>query len=234
LNEEIVENAAALIVHSDFVRKKIAAKTDKPVVKINHHGHAIKNFDSRKIRNELGVNENDILICSAGFINKNKRYDVILTALNEIGSPRIKYLIAGKDRGNLLDNILDGKTANVLRRDHLPIEELEGVICASDICVNLRYPTMGESSGSLLRMMGYGKPVLVTNFGSYSEFPDYCVLKIDPDLDEKEIIKRFVIELLEDPDFRSSIGREASEYVKRECGIAKCAREYAEFLRESG
>ena len=91
---------------------------------------------------------------------------------------------------------------------------------------------MGESSGSLLRMMGYGKPVLVTNFGSYADFPDFCVLKVYPDIDEKELIKRFVDVLVVDEDFRNSVGREASRYVREECSIDKCALEYATFIKK--
>lgn len=90
---------------------------------------------------------------------------------------------------------------------------------------------MGESSGALLRMMGYGKPVLVTNYGSYADFPDYSVLKIDPDIDEKEYIKRFVTTLIQEEDFCRSIGDEAAQYVREECSIKKCALEYASFLK---
>jgi len=231
LNEEIIEYAQGIIVHSEFIAHKIRQKTDKPLAFIPHHGHILKNFDHAEIREKLKVNDQELLICSAGFINKNKRYEQILSALEELPELRFKYLVAGKDRGYLLNNYLSGKEDYVIRRDHLPIYDLEGIIAASDICINLRYPTMGESSGSLLRMMGYSKPTLVTNFGSYAEFPDHCVIKIDPDIDEKEMIKRSVYALSEDEDFRVSLGKAAGEYVARECSIKKCAGEYAAFIK---
>lgn len=232
INEEIIEHAKAMIVHSDFVGKRVQAKTDKPVVTIPHHGHELKPFNTQEIRAQLGVEPEEILICSAGFINKNKRFDRILPALQELKDIKFKFVIAGKDRGNLLENYLTTEMPHILVKGHLPIEELEGLISASDICINLRYPTMGESSGILLRMMGYGKPTLVTNYGSYAEFPDYCVLKIDPDLDEKELIKRFLSALIEDSDFRQAVGGEAKEFVQEECSIGKCAAEYAHFIKE--
>ena len=43
----------------------------------------------------------------------------------------------------------------------LPIEDFNGMLAACDIVLNLRYPTVGESSGSLLRALGLGKAVLV-------------------------------------------------------------------------
>jgi len=232
LNEEIVEYAKALIVHSNFVKERIQKTTKKPVVKINQHGYSIKTFDTDKIRKELGIGREGILVLSTGFVSKNRRYNLILSALSEMKNPKLKYVITGKDRGNILDNIMQDNYDNVILKGHLSLEELEGLIDASDICINLRYPTMGESSASLLRMMGYGKPILVTNFGSYAEIPDYCVIRINPDIDEKEMIKRFVNELISDVDFRLSVGREASEYVKEECSIEKCTEEYARFIKE--
>ena len=231
LNEEVLEAAKAVIVHSDFVKERIRSKTDRPVIKINHHGHINKEFDAEQTRKDLGIGKDDIFICSAGYINKNKRYESILSALSEIEEFPFKYLIAGKDRGRLLENYIKGDEPYLIKLGHLPIGKLEEIINASDMCINLRYPTMGESSGSLLRMIGYGKPTLVTDYGYYAEFPDYCDVKIFPDIDEKEMIKRSVTALALDTDFRISLGREAKDFVDKECGIQKCAREYAGFIK---
>jgi len=231
LNEEVLGAAKAVVVHSEFVKDRINNKINKPVVKINHHGHINKKFDIQKTRKELELEKDELLICSAGFINKNKRYESILSALSEIKEVRFKYLIAGKDRGRLLDNYVNISESNIIKLGHLPIERLEEIIHASDICINLRYPTMGESSGSLLRMMGYAKPTLITDYGSYAEFPDYSAVKISPDIDEKEMIKRSVTALALDDDFRLSLGREAKNFVEQECGIKKCANEYAGFIK---
>ncbi len=231
LNEDILESAKAVIVHSNFVKEKIQDGFHGPIVKINHHGHTNKTFDRNTIRNQMGIKKDGILISSIGYINKNKRFDVIFQALDELNNPAITYVIAGKDRGKLLKNYFGKKNLNIIVKGHLDLVDLESLIAASDICINLRYPTMGESSGALLRMMGYGKPVLVTNYGSYADFPDYSVLKIDPDIDEKEYIKRFVTTLIQEEDFCRSIGDEAARYVREECPIEKCALEYASFLK---
>jgi hypothetical protein len=140
-------------------------------------------------------------------------------------------VIAGEDRGELLRDSLLSEHRAFRVLGHLRLPEMESVISSSDICINLRFPTMGESSGSLIRMMGYGKPVLVTNFGSYAELPDYAVLKVDPDFDEVETIKRFVQSLAMDPDFRLSVGREARAYVERECSLPRCAELYAQAIQ---
>ena len=47
-----------------------------------------------------------------------------------------------------------------------------GYLAACDIVLNLRYPTVGENSGTLMRALGLGKAVVVSDVGSFSEFPD--------------------------------------------------------------
>jgi len=46
--------------------------------------------------------------------------------------------------------------------DFVPIEDFNGYLGACDIVLNLRYPTVGESSGTLLRALGMGKAVVVS------------------------------------------------------------------------
>ncbi len=234
LNEEVASFARALIVHSDFVRLRLQGLSGKPVVTIPHHGHAVRSHDLKAARSRLGVGDGELLILSAGYINKNKRYDRILAALNDLKDLPFKYLITGEDRGGLLRNYVDPLDARIKILGRLPLPELEAAISAADICINLRFPTMGESSGSLIRMMGLGKSVLVTNYGSYAEFPDHCVLKVDPDVDEVEMIRRFTRELALDSDFRASVGREARSFVEKEHGLEKCADSYARVIRETG
>jgi glycosyltransferase involved in cell wall biosynthesis len=231
LNEEILDLAQAVIVHSNFVKDRVEKKTVKPIAKINHHLPALKKSDSAAARKKWGVGPEKILLSSAGFVNRNKKYDVIIPAVRELRDSRIRYILAGEDRGRILKNLIGRSSADIEIRGYLPLEEMESLIAASDICINLRHPTMGESSGSLLRQMGHGKPTIVTDCGYYGEFPDYAVIKIAPDIDEYALLKAFLAALAESPPFRQSVGREAAAYVERECDLAKCAREYANFIK---
>ena len=58
-------------------------------------------------------------------------------------------------------------------------------MAACDVLVNLRSPTMGETSGSVIRGLSLGKPMLVSDLGWFSELPDDVVLKIP--VDEYEV-----------------------------------------------
>ena len=91
---------------------------------------------------------------------------------------------------------------------------------------------MGESSGSLMRMMSYGLPVIVSDCGSYREIPDHCAVKIGTGIEEKEMLKAFIAALADDPDLRRPWAGEAARYAGETCGIDRCADMYAAFLRD--
>lgn len=59
--------------------------------------------------------------------------------------------------------------------------QLDSLIRAAHMVVNLRNPSMGEASGSQLRIFAQAKASVVSNTGWYALLPDQCVRKIDPD-----------------------------------------------------
>jgi hypothetical protein len=65
-----------------------------------------------------------------------------------------------------------GLSAAVRVLGFAPIDDFTGYMAACDIVLNLRYPTVGESSGSLLRALGLGKAVLVSGIGRIPRVPD--------------------------------------------------------------
>ena len=57
--------------------------------------------------------------------------------------------------------------------------------------MNLRYPSAGETSGTLIRALEAGKPVAVSDYAQFAEFPDDCVVKIPFD-GEVEALTEFL------------------------------------------
>ena len=80
-----------------------------------------------------------------------------------------------------------------------PIDEFVGYLAACDIVLNLRYPTVGENSGTLMRALGLGKAVIVSQVGSFSELPDSICLKAPVDASEEEYLFEYlnILELFE-------------------------------------
>ena len=101
------------------------------------------------------------------------------------------------------------------------------LMAACDVLVNLRYPTMGETSGSVIRALSLGKPLLVSDVGWFSELPDDVVLKVP--VDELEVVTLdAALELA--ADHREELGAAARAYVEREHALPKVADAYVSAL----
>src|SRR5581483_9551370 len=125
----------------------------------------------------------DPLIGCFGFLNMNKRIPQLLEAFAALrrDRPGARLLLAGAagerfDVNRRLERL--GLTDGVERLDYLPEDRMWSLMAACDVLVNLRYPTMGETSGSAIRAMTLGKALVVSDVGWFSELPGDAVLKV--------------------------------------------------------
>lgn len=65
---------------------------------------------------------------------------------------------------------------------------LDDMIRNADLAINLRNPTMGEASGSQLRIWANGCPSVVSDTGWYAELPDDAVLKVRIEGEHEDIV----------------------------------------------
>jgi SAM-dependent methyltransferase len=101
---------------------------------------------------------------------------------------------------------------------------------ACDIVLNLRYPTVGESSGTLLRALGMGKAVIVSDVGSFREYPDEICMKAPVDATEEDHLFEYLNILVSRPQLAQALGARAREWVEKECNWNFVAERYACFL----
>jgi SAM-dependent methyltransferase len=118
---------------------------------------------------------------------------------------------------------------------YTPIERFVDYIAACDVILNLRYPTVGETSGSLQRALGLGRAVVVSDAGAFSELPDEICLKVavgpGPGAQaEEDLIFEYLNVLVSRPDLARAMGERAKQWVARECSWSAVARQYVEFL----
>ena len=103
-------------------------------------------------------------------------------------------------------------------------------MAACDVLVNLRSPTMGETSGSVIRALSLGKPMLVSDIGWFSEIPDGAALRIPVDEYEVPTIAA-ALELAADRG--AELGAAAREYVRRDHDLGHVADAYVAALEEA-
>jgi SAM-dependent methyltransferase len=115
---------------------------------------------------------------------------------------------------------------------HADIDRFVQLMGACDIVLNLRFPTVGETSGSLQRALGLGKAVIVSDVGSFSELPDDICLKVAPGAGEEDLIFEFLDLLVSNPELAQAMGNCAKEWAAHECNWTTVAQRYLGFMQD--
>jgi glycosyltransferase involved in cell wall biosynthesis/SAM-dependent methyltransferase len=241
MTRRLLERSRGLIVHSEFVAGQMRAQGFEGPIAVIPHGAWLPATDRNATRHELGVEPTTPLIGAFGYLKPYKRIAESLRAFRRLvtHNPRVRMILVGEPHP-------DFNVEQLIRTLHLqehvrilgfaPIEKFVDYIDACDIVLNLRYPTVGETSGSLQRALGLGKAVIVSDVGSFSELPDDICLKVPagPDIvtQEEDMIFEYLNVLVSRPDLAKAMGNRAKAWVERECNWGVVADRYVEFLEE--
>jgi glycosyltransferase involved in cell wall biosynthesis/SAM-dependent methyltransferase len=232
---QLLSRSKAAIVHSGCVESELRGAGFSGAVARIPHGAWIPQANRSEFRDRLGLDESTPLIGIFGFLKPYKRIAESLRAFRRVVRvhPSVKMILVGDPHPELqlesLIRTLDlGLHVRVL--GFRPIEEFVGYLAACDIVLNLRYPTVGENSGTLMRALGLGKAVVVSEVGSFSELPETICLKAPVDASEEDHLFEYLNLLVSRPDVRKALGARAREWVETECTWPKVAQRYADFL----
>jgi len=121
---------------------------------------------------------------------------------------------------------------DVLTLGHVSEPDFWALLARSDVCVSLRWPTLGETSASVIRALGLGRPVVVSDVGWYAELPDAVAVKVRTDDHEVTALAAALELLAGDTHIRESLGASAAQYVSSEHHVDRTADGYAAALRE--
>jgi glycosyltransferase involved in cell wall biosynthesis/SAM-dependent methyltransferase len=231
----LLESARGVVVHSRFMRDETRAAGYRGPVAAIPHGAWIPQADRQAYRHRLGLDDSTSLIGIFGFLKPYKRIAESLRAFRRLVrvAPTAKMILVGEPHPELpIEGMIRsmGLDANIRVLGFTPIDEFVGYLAASDIVLNLRYPTVGESSGTLLRSLGLGKAVMVSEVGSFQEFPDDVCLKVPVGAGEEDMIFEYLNLLVSRPEAARALGERAKNYVATECNWPTVARLYAGFL----
>jgi glycosyltransferase involved in cell wall biosynthesis len=170
-----------------------------------------------------------------GFIGANRRLTAILEAL--AGMPdRAQYRL---DIYGLVEEEaqIDAMIASaglaelVIRHGFVPEPVLDEALANADLALNLRWPSMGEASGSQLRIWSAKLPALVTRVGWYAQLPDETVFMIDPE-QEREGIVHNLRALRRDPARYGRAGERGRMVLEAQHSPERYARELVAIAAE--
>ena len=254
LCERMVERSYGVLVLTRFMQRWLEKRFGSiPVGKFigrapHHYAPAPPLFDpaTRKAvatlaeaRRALGLPKDAFIVAAFGLATRAKRIDRALEGFRRFlatSEPTLdaRFLIVGEvQKGFAFDRALvDELGERLVLAGRQSMDRFYLYMLACDVVVNLRFPSTGELSGTLIRTLGMGKPVMVSNIGPFAEFPEHTVARIDVGLPEVEAIARTLKLFHDRPDLRNAMGRFAREHVESYYKLEDEADAYMAFLEQ--
>lgn len=187
-------------------------------------------------RARLNIPDTAVVFASLGFVTRNKTLDVALEALAQLpaGAGDWRYIIAGENRDpNVLATCQRlGLEDRVIFLGYLETGDFDAILAASDVLINLRFPTSGETSGTVCRALATGLPCILSNHGWYGELPDAVSWKVTPDRAIQQELRLTLLMALIDRETRQAKGRNAAAYAKKELGLDRIADSYRAMIEK--
>src|SRR5436190_2030702 len=230
---EVLDRATGAIVHSRYVEAQAREHGyDGPLWRIPHPAWPARAVQAA----EIGSTP---LIGCFGHLIESKRILQLLRAFAALRRthPGARLLLVGSeapgfDLAGRLERLGIGGDG-VVREPYVEEERLWALLAACDACVLLRAPTMGETSGSAIRALSLGKPLVVSDVGWFAELPDDVALKVPVGGDEEIEAIAAALERLADPAVARAMGERARAYVADEHDLGRVATLYAAALEEA-
>jgi glycosyltransferase involved in cell wall biosynthesis len=228
-----VEASRVTAVHNGYCAEAIREEVpDATVAQITMPVEPLPAAPGRtqELRQRYGIAAGDFVVGSFGLLTREKGIETLARAVARAlpRLPRLKLVLVGSapDRP-LLERRLEalGLRGRFTLTGRVPFAELGEHMELVDVAVHLRYPSAGETSASLLRLLAQGRPTLMADIPNLAEVPDTAVVRLDVS-DEEGEVTRGLLRLAARPERRRSLGRAAAAFARAEHSPERCAGSY--------
>jgi glycosyltransferase involved in cell wall biosynthesis len=223
LHRTLLEAQRGVLVHSRWAAELLRERSADLRVHVIPMAVPLPPAPTMEVRAEarrrLGIEPGVRVLGSFGFQSPIKRTDMAVRALARPELAGVRLLIAGQ-AADTYD--LDTLARQVGVRDrvdllgYLPFAALESAVLACDLSVNLRYPSAGETSASLLRVLALGCPALVSDYAQFRDLPAELAPRVPVGEGEVERLASLAGTLLRSPEVLADLGTRARRHVAAE------------------
>lgn len=234
LNGRLLDVSLGVIVHSQYTARLVRGQGfGGPLAIIPAQ---IAPHSGRSRREELNLPRDAILFGSFGLLSREKQIVETLQALRSLRDnvPDAHYLLVGESLSDLpiktIIRELDLQDAVYYAGYAAQLKDFIDWIHTADVVINLRNPTVGETSATALRAMAAGKPLIVSDHGWYREIPDNAAFKVSPEtggalLDAMQLISR-------SQSLRESMGAAGLRFTREVCSPESVAAAYVRAFQD--
>jgi glycosyltransferase involved in cell wall biosynthesis len=173
-----------------------------------------------------------------GYLRESKRLIPALRAFAEVHRelPDTAMLAAGdfvsRDLARAAAPLLNAP--GVIRLPHLSESDFWLAAASVDACINLKYPAAGETSGIAIRLMGLGKPVIITDSPESERYPEDACLRVPAGAAERDSLCHYMILLASLREAAKALGENAAAHIQARHRLDSVGLTYWDLLREIG
>lgn len=244
-NFSVISQAQGIVLHNNFARELAArfypeydARSWSVIPLVRFPASTAMKQEARQI---LGFQDDDILVCSFGFIQHSKLSHRLLDAWLQSDlarDPRCHLIFVGQmppdTYGDEMRRKIEQANAGgrIRTTGFVLGDDYHLYLRAADIGVQLRGSSRGETSAAALDCLAYGLATIVNANGSMAELPTDCVVQIADAFHTSELIDALT-DLCTNSDLRRDLGKRASAHVSKNHGATEIAKKYREAIEAS-
>ena len=237
-NFSVLGNALGVVVHSDnsvrLARQWYGVSGDLHVIPLLRKQADL--ISRQTARHELGLKDSDFLICSFGFIGETKLNHRLLDAWEASSllhcDKNCKLVFVGESDDSSYAKKLSDRVSKYKKYDAAKISGWVDArtyrlyLAATDVAVQLRSLSRGETSAAVLDCMNYGIATIVNDNGSMADISDDVVCKIPDEFLDSELVTQLECLYL-DHEKRKELACRAQKFIHTEHNPKHCAKLYA-------
>ena len=239
MSHAIVSRSEKVIVHHRWVKDQLG---DSQHIRVIPHfakfTYAPTLSDLSAFKNAVGIKRDHFVLACLGFINLNKlpqlQIEVVKRLLKD-GYP-VQLIFAGEPTPELKDLVREVRAGqfseNIIFTGYQSERDYFCTLVSADVVINLRNPSMGEASGTLMHALATAKPTIVSDANQYREFPDKVCWKLVHDQNEHELLFEYLATLLSEPRVRAVMSANAAEYVENVLAMDKVREHWIRALKK--
>ena len=223
MERRVVEASRGVLVHDPYSASWLRERyPDKPIFVVPMGVDPQPRFDRERTRARYGWQDEHVVFGVYGGVHWIKRVLPTVLAFGQVRRhwPQARLLIAGHiDKSDVYADVLAaietlGLGDSVLFVSSPSKADFEALIAAADVAINLRWPSLGETSATMMRAFAAGRVVITSDLPQNRHFDESFCWRIptEPRAEAQALIGA-LDKVLADPERTRAAGELARAHV---------------------